>query len=106
MKPIDFRNSTFRDLQRQLISLRLSVWEHLAHHRPCTTRELARECGLDILTVRPRMTELVQLGFAVCVNEEKHDREGVYRALTLAEAETFFTERQAAALGTQLELFA
>ncbi len=92
MNPAACRDATFRDLQNRLICLRLSVWEALAEHGPCTTRELARECGIDILTVRPRMTELVQLGFAVCEDTEGH--EGTYRALTLAEAENAFNARQ------------
>lgn len=104
MKPIDFRNTTFRDLQRQVISLRLSVWEALAQHGPCTTRELSRECGLDILTVRPRVTELLQLGFVVCTNDGQGGHEGIYQALTTAEAETLFTARQAEAREQQMSL--
>lgn len=83
---------TFKDLQRQLVSLRLSVYDALLEHGPCTTRELATACGMDILTVRPRMTELVQLGFAVCLDSQGH--EGRYQALTLAEAEQAHEERQ------------
>lgn len=93
-KPSDFSKATFRDLQNRLVHLRLSVYEALAHHGPCTTRELARECGIDLLTVRPRMTELVQMGFAVCINEGQDGHEGIYRALTLAEAEAAFHARQ------------
>lgn len=92
-----FSAATFRDLQNQLVHLRLSVWEALAHHGPCTTRELARACDIDILTVRPRMTELLQMGFAVCTNEHGEGREGIYRALTLAEAEDAFNARRNAA---------
>lgn len=97
MSPIDFRNITFRELQGRLVHLRLSVYEALSQHGPCTTRELAHECGIDILTVRPRMTELVQMGFAVCINEEPPTHEGIYRALTLAEAEAAFATHQASA---------
>lgn len=92
MNPSNFSAATFRDLKNRLICLRLSVWEALAQHGPCTTRELARECGIDLLTVRPRVTELVQMGFAVCEDVEGH--EGTYRALTLAEAEDAFNARQ------------
>jgi|GEM_PF-1977429 len=92
-----FSTMNFQELQGQLFALRLSVWDALAHHGPCTTRELAHECGIDLLTVRPRVTELVQMGFAVCVNEGEQGREGIYRALTLAEAEAAFEARQAAA---------
>jgi DNA-binding MarR family transcriptional regulator len=97
IKPNDFSAATFRDLQHRLVHLRLSVYEALAHHGPCTTRELAHECGIDLLTVRPRMTELVQMGFALCINEHSDGHEGIYRALTLAEAEDAFNARQAVA---------
>jgi len=106
MKPADIRNTTFRELQSRLVHLRLSVWEALAHHGPCTTRELAHECGMDLLTVRPRVTELVQLGFAECLSESEHDREGIYRALTVAEAEALFEARKRELAETQLSLFA
>ncbi|MCW0218375.1 MAG: hypothetical protein OJI67_08645 [Prosthecobacter sp.] len=94
MVPIDHRNHTFRDLQTRLVGLRLSVWEALLEHGPCTTRDLAQACGIDLLTVRPRMTELHQLGLVTCLDHEGH--EGRYQALTLAEAETLFLNRQAA----------
>jgi len=106
MKPADIRNTTFRELQSRLVHLRLSVWEALSHHGPCTTRELAHECGMDILTVRPRVTELVQLGFAECLSESEHASEGVYRALTVAEAEALFEARKRELAETQLSLFA
>lgn len=105
MKPIDYRNATFQDILRQVIHLRLSVWDALAHYGPCTTRELAKECGLDLLTVRPRVTELVQLGFAECVNEDKAGHEGIYKALTTAEAEALFDRRKLEAADHQLALF-
>lgn len=101
MSPIDYRLATFRDLQGRLVSLRASVYDALMEHGPCTTRELARACDIDLLTVRPRVTELVQLGFVECLDE--HGHEGRYRALTLAEAETLFTRRQAEAINPQME---
>lgn len=85
---------TFAELKNRLVHLRLSVYEALLEHGPCTTRELARACEIDILTVRPRITELHQCGFVVDVTEDKNGHEGTYRALTLAEAEEAFNERQ------------
>lgn len=102
MRTADYRNTAFADIRRQLVHLRLSVWEALAQHGPCTTRELAASCGLDLLTVRPRVTELLQMGFAACVNEDQPGHEGRYRALTTAEAEAVFLQRQGAAQGMQL----
>lgn len=103
MSPIDLRNATFRDIRDRLVGLRVSVYEALLDHGPCTTRQLARECGIDLLTVRPRVTELVQLGLAVLLDSDHH--EGIYRALTIAEAEAAFAARQAEMLGgSQLAL--
>lgn len=88
------RDATFKDLQRRLVHLRLSVYEALAHHGPCTTRELARACDIDLLTVRPRVTELVQLGFTILVGHTPDNHEGIYQALTMAEAEALFNDQQ------------
>lgn len=103
MSPIDLRNATFRDITARLVNLRASIYEALIDHGPCTTRQLARDCGIDLLTVRPRVTELYQLGLAVLVESDHH--EGIYRALTLAEAEAAFDARQAELSGgSQLSL--
>lgn len=103
MSPIDLRNATFRDITARLVNLRASIYEALLEHGPCTTRQLARDCGIDLLTVRPRVTELVQLGLAVLVESEHH--EGVYKALPIAEAEAAFHARQTALSGgSQLSL--
>lgn len=92
MNPHFFGIKTFRELQGRLISLRLSVYEALLEHGPCTTRELSKASNIDLLTVRPRVTELVQLGFAICLDEGGH--EGRYQALTIPEAEAAFKERK------------
>lgn len=102
MRPIDYSLATFQEIQGRLVSLRASVYDALLEHGPCTTRELARAGDIDLLTVRPRVTELVQLGFAECLGEDA--REGRYRALTLAEAEALYNARRLAATTPQLEL--
>ncbi len=100
MAPIDYSIATWREIQGRLVNLRASVYEALMEHGPCTTRELAQACGIDLLTVRPRITELAQLGFVVCLDGQGH--EGVYSALTIAGAEDLFRARQAAATNPQL----
>lgn len=98
--PTNIRDLCFRDIKARLHGLRASVYEALLEHGPMTTRALADASGMCILTVRPRVTELFQLGFAVLVIDDTCPhlpREGVFRALTAAEAETVFLERQAAA---------
>lgn len=108
MKPIDYRNETFERLQERMNRNRRLVLDALRIHGPCTTRELAARMGWDILNVRPRVTELCQLGFAV-IDEDAPGRksEGTYRALSDAEALALFSERARAARSesqTQLKL--
>jgi hypothetical protein len=41
--------------------------------------------GLDLLTVRPRVTELCEMCLAKCIRRDGHD--GVYEGVPMAEAE-------------------
>jgi predicted transcriptional regulator len=100
MVPIDFRNATFRDIQSRLSGLRASVYEALLDRGPCTTRQLSQVDGLDLLTIRPRITELVQLGLVECLETRGH--EGIYSALTQAQAEAVFLRAHQAAQDPQL----
>ncbi len=95
MQPIDYRNDTFTDIQARLSGLRLAVFAALSQHGPCTTRELATRASIDLLTVRPRVTELIDLGLVVLDDSAPAatKNEGVYRALTTAEAERLFNQR-------------
>ena len=90
MKPVDYRNATWKDIQDRLDRNRREVWQSLLSHGPATTRELARHMRWDILAVRPRVTELVQLGLArlqvIGGVTMRRAHEGVYEALTEAEA--------------------
>lgn len=106
MKPIDYRDATFKDIQARLHGDRSSVLEALQIHGPTTTRHLAEAMGCDILNVRPRVTELVQLGLVELVpaDPDGPKREGVYRALTLPEAEALFIRRQKEAQDPQQTL--
>jgi predicted transcriptional regulator len=104
MKAIDFRNATFADLQDRLHGLRLTVLTNLRAQGPATTRQLAERSGIDILSVRPRITELMTLGFVCLEDGSEHAREGVYRALTDAEAEAALLNKQAAPIQAQPEL--
>jgi hypothetical protein len=104
MKPIDYRNNTWKDIQSHLHGLRASIYEAYLEHGPCTTRQLSDITGLDILTVRPRTTELLQLGFLVLV-EGDSKREGSYRALHHTEALALYLRRaNEATRTTQLSL--
>lgn len=92
---IDFRTAQWADIRRQVHRLRETALQHWRTHGPGTTREVANRSGMDLLTLRPRTTELLQLGFLVCTNE--HGKEGIYQALSDEEAEQAFSEQKALA---------
>lgn len=90
MNPSDVRDGNWDRLQERLTKMGREVYEALLVWGPCTTRELAERAELDLLTVRPRVTELCQAGLAECVRldeEERRAREGVYRAKGRREVE-------------------
>jgi predicted transcriptional regulator len=103
MKPVDFRHETFETIRARVVLDRAACLAALRACGPCTTRELARRMGRDILNVRPRVTELVQLGFVV--TEDAAGREGVYRALDDRLARQHIEHRIAATQSPQLDLF-
>lgn len=103
MKPIDLRNATFADLQGRIAGQRAAVLEAWRVHGPATTAELSRLSGISILTLRPRTTELVQLGYVVLSAEGKHAHEGVYRIRTEAELAEWFAAVQASARGVETQ---
>jgi predicted ArsR family transcriptional regulator len=104
MQPIDYRNETWEDVQKRVEGLRRQVYHALQKHGPCTTRQLAEKCGIDLLTVRPRVTELYQLGLAQLANPEPGGGEGVYQAVNIIIARHNFERERAAALDRQLTL--
>lgn len=91
MTPMDIKRASFRDVCQRVAGLRHLVWEALDKYGPCTTRQLAAHLQMDLLTVRPRVTELCELGFAALSGQS--GREGIYRARTFQEAEHFHAER-------------
>lgn len=107
MIPADYRNLTFAEIQGRITGKRLDVLNALRTHGAATTRGLAEAMRMDLLSVRPRLTELYQLGFVRLLEREGH--EGTYEALTGVEARAEFARRQAAAFGPeerQMSLFA
>lgn len=98
MKPADYRNDTWDSLQLRVNHLRRMALEAWRAFGPGTTREVAERAKLDILSFRPRTTELCQLGFVVLDETAKaRGHEGVYRALSDGEALAEFHARQLAA---------
>ena len=103
MEPIDYRNTTWKEIQDRISGLRYRVYQAWLHHGCGTTREISELSGIDSLTFRPRSTELFQLGF-LTIHEDRPGHEGIYRACSIAEAQRNFLDRQAEAINPQLEM--
>jgi hypothetical protein len=100
MRPIDYRNATWHGLKSHLHGLRLAAHNAYRDHGPGTTRQVADASGIDILTLRPRTTELFQMGFIELVPDPLGNRskEGTYRTVSEETARHRFQVRQAEAL--------
>jgi hypothetical protein len=104
MTPVDYRNATFAELQdRGLEGLRGHVLKAWQAHGPCTTEELAEKSGISILTLRPRTTELVQIGLVVLSEAIVRRGGGIYRAATTHEALYHFQAERARASGANAQ---
>jgi hypothetical protein len=85
MKPIDLRNATWDSIHSSL-SFRLAVvYGEWIIHGPGTTREVSQRSGRDILSLRPRTTDLYQIGLLELIGRQKN--EGIYRARNKSEWE-------------------
>jgi hypothetical protein len=78
MKAIDYRNHTWEALRSRLSGLRMQVYTAFVHHGPGTTWQISDKSGISILTLRPRTTELLQLGFIEILEGSENSREAVY----------------------------
>lgn len=104
MKPIDYRNENWVHVRDRVTGQRLAVYEAWKRFGPGTTREVAERFGMDLLTFRPRSTELYQLGYLRVEDPNVRACEGRYYAVSEAAALKDFLDRQAAAKGKQLNL--
>ncbi len=104
MTPIDYRNETFASLEGRLRGQRAAVLAAWREHGPCTTEELAERAGMSILTLRPRTTELVQMGFVRLSGDERSTKGGTYRAASYAETLDHFHTNRREAMDPQLHL--
>lgn len=107
MKTLECRSETWDSIQKRLEGDRLRVYDLLTRIGPSTTRELAAAQGsISLLTIRPRMTELVTLGLARCVGRRKDGvSEGIYQAVSLVEAKRNFEKPAPESACTQQVLF-
>lgn len=113
MKPIDFRNETFAQIQERLTELRRAVldawrcYEARFGNAGSTTREVARAAEIDILTFRPRSTELYQMGALMVVEVQSGQTtggEGRYRLRTAGEWEAWCAEQRDGDISAQQQL--
>ena len=81
MKSISYRNASFEAIRAQLSGLRQQVYSAYVSYGPGTTREMAQKSGVSLLTLRPRVTELLQLGFVEVVDGSENSREAIYIAI-------------------------
>lgn len=94
----DIRNEVHAGIRPSVRALQGIVWELLGQHGPCTTRQLSERSAMSIFTVRPRVTELLELGMVELVGRE--GREGVYRQVELTAVQSDLNA-EAAARGEQ-----
>lgn len=98
MTPIDLRNATFHSLRDQLAARRAEVFTALCDYGPMTTRAAALRLAREVHAVRPRFTELHQMGL-IELHPDSPAGEGLYRARTREEWEAWRAVRMAE-LGT------
>ena len=91
----EIRDANWHEIEGRMTDLRGQVyWKMIEIEVPSTTRDIAGEMGRSEPTsIRPRVTELVQLGLARCVGVR--DGEGLYEAVSLSEAQRAFEARRA-----------
>jgi hypothetical protein len=71
MKPSEIRDANYEQIRATwLAAKRWDVYCAFLKHGPGTTRQVATESGIDLLTLRPRVTELCEFGFVVLAEGE------------------------------------
>lgn len=78
------REAAWERVRGVICGLREDVWVWLHAYGPATTAEMAAGLERPLLTVRPRVSELVAMGFVECTH--RRDHEGVYQARTMQQA--------------------
>jgi len=92
--PIDIRNATWDEVLTHVSEDMLRVHRAWKDYGPGTTRQVAERAGISLLTLRPRTTELYQLGLVECTGEEKANGIYEYRSEVQAEASKAWREER------------
>lgn len=96
------RRRSYKEAMRDASRLQHAVYAALARRGPHTTIELADLMQMNLLTIRPRMTELLQAGLVKTIGRTRQG--ALFRACTAEE----FDAAQAAQIpkdDNQLKLF-
>ena len=88
MTPIDIRNTTYDALKGSLRLRLIDCFRVWCAHGPGTTRAVAAEAGWDLLSLRPRTTDLYDLGLVELVGHQRGEG-GIYRARDQAQWEAW-----------------
>lgn len=86
MKPADLRNANWTEVQQHVTEDMRRVHAAWRDHGPGTTRQIAAKSGISLLTLRPRTTDLYQLGMVECTS--RTGNEGIYEYRTEAQAQS------------------
>lgn len=84
MNSTDSRDLTWQEIQGSLHGAREQIHSWLLKQGPATTTQISEALRMNLLAVRPRVSELCAWGFAECVG--RGHREGIYSAITTGEA--------------------
>lgn len=102
MRAIDISRANWEEIRGTVTGRRAAALDAWRSHGPGTTREVAGRAGMDILSLRPRSTELLQLGFLRLVTDR--DGEGIYAARGDDEVRAMLEAERAAAPMVQAEM--
>lgn len=96
------RDMTWQEVEGMISGARELVHRGLIRIGQGTTRDVAAETGIALLTVRPRMTELLDLGLVRCVGRCRDG--GIYAPVPLADAERAHRARHEAPVQVEMQL--
>ena len=92
MLPTDISCQNFAEMRSHLGECRERIYRAWLRFGPCTTKELSGLSGENLLTLRPRTTELLQVGALELVGADGAN--GIYTARRLDAWERFFNEQK------------
>jgi len=104
LTPEQIRDARWAEIEQLVSGQRELVYIGLTAYGPLTTSQLATRMDRSVLSVRPRVSELYDLGLVDLVGKEGH--EGIYQAVPVFTARQRHESRraQSTSQGRQLDL--